>query len=139
MSDPHGKGPAVPRRVYEIILLGGTLLGAIISLAVALYFLITSAINATADPSGAAETSAFSAALVLGAVAGYYYFVFQRDQRILRLRAPTATSPASAPAEAGSDASLVPATLEEVLQQVATSKLAVPQAAQILRERFGAR
>lgn len=140
MSDPRGEGPTVPRRLYVLVLLGTTLLGTAISLAVALYYTISSLIGSPVDATGNTSTTSFAVALVLGATAGYYIVVLQRDQRVLKQRTGASITPAQI-AEAAELAHHleVPTTLEAVLQQVAAHQVPVDAAASLLRERFGAR
>jgi hypothetical protein len=130
MSNPTGTGPQLPRRVYVYIVLGGTIVSAVISLAVGIYYAITSAIGTAADVTNRATFEAFATTIVMGAAAGYYWFVLVRDQRILRQHAPVAPPPASGDA---------PIALEDLLLQVAGGQLSVNAAAALLRQRFGAR
>ncbi len=123
MSNISGDGPTVPRRIYVLITLGGTLSAAIISLAVALFAVLTSALGQPIDASGNTASQAFGVAIATGAGAGYYLFVLLRDLRHSRAQA-AAAPPAEPPAP----------TLESVLQQVAQGQVAVPQAVEFLRQ-----
>lgn len=137
MSDPRGTGPTVPRRAYVYLVLGGTVLGSVISLAVGLYDVITNIIGVAVDTTGNGTTNALLTALVLGVTAGYYFLVLQRDQKTLREQAAQQT--ASAVSETAGTPATVPAlTLERVLQQLADGQLTVAQTLSILREQFGA-
>ncbi|MBA3824973.1 MAG: hypothetical protein H0X24_13890 [Ktedonobacterales bacterium] len=131
MSDPRGTGPLIPRRTYVYILLAATLVSGVSTLAVGLYFAITTAIGTPADNDGRGTAQAFAIFPVAAVTAGYYLFVLLRDGRILRNRAPATTPEAPTPTEAP--------TLEGLLTSVAARQLTVPQAAAILREQFGAR
>lgn len=127
MSNPSGAGPSVPRRVYELILLAATVVVGVISLAVGIYVVLSGVLGSSADLSGDAAARAFGVALATGAVAGYYVFVVQRDNRLLRQHAP---APAPVPAApAGGEAP----TLERVLDDVAAGRLPVIAAAGYLR------
>ena len=144
MSNPHGTGPAVPRRAYVFIVLAGTVLGTVISLVVGLFTIVTSVTGAPVDFTGDSTTIALTIALVLGVTAAYYLFVLQRDQHVLHTHPVTATVAPSATLE-GDTAASAPSvatsvrTLESVLAQVATRELSVAEAASLLREQFGAR
>lgn len=139
MSDPRGEGPTAPRRFYVLAMLGASLIGTAISLAVALYDTFSSLIGSPIDTTGDNATTGFAIALVLGATAGYYIVVLLRDQRILKHHAPTiSVADISAVAEPGQQTE-VAESLETILQRVAAQELPVATAAHLLRERFGAR
>ncbi len=138
MSDPRGAGPAAPRRAYVIILLGGTVLGSVIGLAVGLYDVITNVIGVAVDTTGEGTTNSLITALVLGVAAGYFFFVLQRDQKTLREQAVPTTQPAASAASETTGTPTPAPTLESVLQQLADGQLTVAQTLSILREQFGA-
>jgi hypothetical protein len=138
MSDPRGAGPTVPRRAYVFIVLGGTVLGSVISLALGVYYLITQATGATVVGSGANASEALATFVVLGVTAAYYFFVLQRDQRVLSIH-HAATQTIATPTELSPGLPTERPSLESVLQQVAAGQLDVGQAATMLREQFGAK
>jgi hypothetical protein len=134
VSDPRRGGPEVPRRVYTFVLLGGTVLGTVIGVVVGLYAMLTKFTGAPVDPSGDITTAAFATALVLGVTAAYYFFVLQRDQRLVGKHASTTPQEENAI----TSTTTIAATLEDVLHQVVTGQLGISQAVDVLQKQFGA-
>ena len=149
MSNPSGTGPTWPRRIYELILLAGTVLGTAIGLAVTLYLVFSKIIGASADASGDATRGFLAGTIVFGIAAAYYIWVVRRDSIILRQQAAAvATATPSATQATPNNAGLVGApmvssaqptttSLEAILTSVATGTLTVAQAASELRRNYG--
>lgn len=145
MSHPAGEGPTAPRRVYVLILLAVTLSAAVISLATALFVVLTGVLGTPVDSTGDTALHAFGVTLATGAGAGYYVFVLLRDGRLLRRRraavpAPAAPAPLPAPGTtapspaSGASEAPPPPPLEAILAQLTQGQLTVDQAAAILRQ-----
>jgi hypothetical protein len=143
-SDPVLGGPTVPRRVYVLVLLAGTAIGASIAAVFLIYQLVVGLLGLPSADAYAARVSAVIL-LVLGAMALYHLWQLRVDVRVIHARAPAVPEvPAPAPAEASvpaeAEASTVPLapvdgseTLEAILQQVAGGTLDTMSAATRIR------
>lgn len=145
MSDPAQGGPTIPRRVYVLVLLAATAIGALIAAVFMVYQLVASVLGLASASALLARQSAV-VLLVLGATALYHLWQLRADLRASHARAAAAQStpaPATAvlgaPQEPGALAEqaettpALPETLEAILQRVYAGTLDPPGAAARIR------
>jgi hypothetical protein len=144
-SDPAQGGPIVPRRVYVLVLLAGTAIGALIAAVFMVYQIAASVLGlASASPQQGRQSAVML--LVLGAMALYHLLLLRADLRAAHARA-AAAQPAPAPAVAAAGAAAetaalageattpasAPETLEAILQRVSAGTLDPASAAVRIR------
>jgi hypothetical protein len=138
MSDPAQGGPTIPRRVYVLVLLAGTAIGALIAAVFMVYQIAANVLGLVAASPLLARQSAV-VLLVLGATALYHLWQLRADLRASHARAAAATAEAGAPQEPGDLAEqaettpALPETLETILQHVYAGTLDPPGAAARIR------
>ena len=137
-SNPTRGGPTIPRRVYVLVVLAGTAIGALIAAVFMVYQTLGSALGLTsADPLIARRSAVIL--VVLGVMALYHLWVLRADLRVSHAQA-AAQQPVPAPvvAQAGApqEATLpvgATETLEAILQQVYAGALEPSSAAARIR------
>lgn len=144
-SDPALGGPTVPRRIYVLVLLAGTAIGALIAAVFLIYQIIVGVLGLPSANANAARVSAVIL-LVLGVTALYHLWQLRADLRVIHARTPAAAQAAPALASAvvsvptDAEVSTItlpsaaePDTLEAILQQVAGGALDTVSAATRIR------
>ncbi len=136
-SDPARGGPTIPRRVYVLVVLAGTAIGALIAAVFMVYQTVASALGlASADPLIARRSAVIL--VVLGAMALYHLWVLRADLRVSHAQAAVQPVPAPVVAGAGeAQKETIPVsaqeTLEAILQQVYAGALEPSSAAVRIR------
>jgi hypothetical protein len=125
LSNVHAAGPIAPRRITVLVLLGMTVLGATISLAMGLYQIVTGIVGASADPTGNSARQAFAFTAILSVAAAYFLTVELRDQRLT----PHPVQPQPPTTQY--------ASIEAVLKAAVANELSITDAAAILRRDLG--
>jgi hypothetical protein len=136
VSDPTRDGPTIPRRVYVLVLLAGTAIGALVAAVFMAYQVVTDALGlAAANPQLARQSAVIL--VVLGAMALYHLWQLRADLRVTHARAaaaqPEPAQAAAAPADQAAAPASAPETLESILQLVAAGTLDPPGAAARIR------
>ena len=99
-SNPARGGPTIPRRVYVLVVLAGTAIGALIAAVFMVYQTVASALGlASADPLIARRSAVIL--VVLGAMALYHLWVLRADLRVSHAQAAAQPVPAPVVAQAG--------------------------------------
>lgn len=135
ISDPARGGPIVPRRVYVLVLLAGTAIGALVAAVFMVYQIVASALGLASANAQLARQSAVIL-VVLGALALSHLWQLRADLRVIHARPPAAKpepSQAAAPADQAAAPASAPETLESILQQVAAGALDPASAAARIR------
>ncbi|HLV97399.1 MAG TPA: hypothetical protein VKT82_01870 [Ktedonobacterales bacterium] len=136
VSDPAQSGPTIPRRIYVLVVLAGSAIGALIAAVFMVYQIVASALSLTsANPQLARQSAVIF--VVLGAMALYHLWQLRADLRVIHARTPaappvpTAAEAATLPGQpaAPSDAE----TLEAILQRVYVGALDPASAAARIR------
>jgi hypothetical protein len=142
-SDPSQEGPVIPRRIYVLVVLAGTAIGALIAAVFMVYQIVASVLGLESASPLLARQSAV-VLLVLGAAALYHLWLLRADLRASHARA-AAAQPAPVPVSAGAPAQPAtlaelaetptgaPETLEGILQHVAAGSLDPASAAARIR------
>ena len=136
-SNPARGGPTIPRRVYVLVLLASTAIGALIAAVFMVYQIVASALGLASANALIARQSAVIL-VVLGAMALYHLWVLRVDLRASHAQAAAQPVPAPVVAQAGApqEATLpvgATETLEAILQQVYTRALEPSSAAARIR------
>jgi hypothetical protein len=141
MSDPALDGPTIPRRIYVLVILAGSAIGALIAAVFMVYQIVADALSLTsANPQLARQSAVIF--VVLGAMALYHLWQLRADLRVLHARTPAAApAPVAAAGMAAEEGTLptpapqasTPETLEAILQRVYAGALDPVSAATQIR------
>jgi hypothetical protein len=142
MSAPAQGGPTIPRRIYVLVILAGSAIGALIAAVFMVYQVVADALSLTsANPQLARQSAVIF--VVLGAMALYHLWQLRADLRAIHGRAPTTAPAPTAAAGAVAEEATLPGpavaqaseveTLEAILQRVYTGALDPASAAVRIR------
>ncbi|HEY7358777.1 MAG TPA: DUF5671 domain-containing protein, partial [Ktedonobacterales bacterium] len=135
-SNPAQGGPIIPRRVYVLVMLAGTAIGALVAAVFMAYQIVADALSLASANAQLARQSAVIL-VVLGALALYHLWRLRADVRVIHARTAAAKSePAQAaatPADQAAASASAPETLESILQLVAAGALDPSVAAEHIR------
>lgn len=136
ISNPARSGPIVPRRVYVLVILAGTAIGALIAAVFMVYQIVAGVLGLASANAQLARQSAVIL-VVLGALALYHLWQLRADLRVIHARLPAAkpepSQAVATPVDQTAAPASAPETLESILQQVAAGALDPASAAARIR------